>query len=153
MSPSVYEKNRILLEILNDFCRYAKEFLMLKEIIGIKKSLNFDITFEKSRLIYTTNFDNILENGVIVSFRIPDNIKKTHEWIELDTLKSCTNNILAKNFLHFIKRYGIRIHHYNTKSTNNVKELQQREGLLNAILLKGNGKKYSSLTFKQSRNN
>jgi hypothetical protein len=68
-------------------------------------------------------------------------------------LKSSTNNILAKHFLNFIKRYGIRIHHYKTKSANNGKELQQIEGQLNAILLKGNGKKYSSLTFKQSHNN
>ena len=122
---------------------------MLKEIKGIKKSVNFDIFFERSRLIYTTDFDNLLENDVIISFRIPDNIKKTHDWIELDTLKSCTNNILAKHFLNFIKRYGIRIHHYRTTSTNNVKELQQIEGQLNAILLKGNGKKYSSLTISK----
>ena len=85
---------------------------MLKEIKGIKKSVNFDIFFEKSRLIYTTDFDNLLENDVIISFRIPDNIKKTHDWIELDTLKSSTRNILATHFLNFIKRYGIRVHHY-----------------------------------------
>ena len=59
--PSTVEKNRILLEILNDFCRYAKEFLMLKEITGIKQPLNFDIIFEKTRLIYTTNFNNLLD--------------------------------------------------------------------------------------------
>ena len=68
-------------------------------------------------------------------------------------LKSFRNNILAKHFLNFIKRYGIRIHHNRTTSTTNVKEFQQIEGQLNAILLKGNGKKYSSLTFKQSNNN
>lgn len=145
ISLSTNEKNRILLEILNDFCRYAKEFLMLKEIKGINKSKNFDITFEKSRLIYTTYFDNLLENAVIISFRIPNNIKKTHEWIELDTLKSCTSNILAKHFLNFIKRYGIRIHHYRTTSSNNSaneqQQQQQIEGQLNAILFKGNGKK------------
>ena len=149
ISPSTDEKNRILLEILNDFCRYAKEFLLLKEIKGINKSENFDIIFEKYRLLYTTDFDNLLENDVIISFKIPDNIKKTHEWIELDTLKSCTNNILAKHFLNFIKRYGIRIHHYKTKSANNGKGLQQIEGQLNTILLEGNGKKYSSLTISK----
>jgi serine acetyltransferase len=148
-SLSIDEKNRILLEILNDFCRYSKEFLMLKEITGIKKPVNFDITFEKSRLIYTTNFDNLLENVVVISFRIPDNIKKTHEWIELDTLKSSTNNILAKHFLNFIKRYGIRIQHYKTALTTNTHEQQQREERLNVILSKGNGKKYSSLTISK----
>ena len=80
-------------------------------------------------------FTLLPENVVIISFRIPDNIKKTHEWIELDTLKSSTNNILAKHFLNFIKRYGIRIHQYKTTSTHNVNELQQIEGQLNAILL------------------
>lgn len=64
-------------------------------------------------------------------------------------LKSSTNNILAKHFLNFIKRYGIRIHHSKTASTNNRKELQQIEVQLNAILLKGNGKKYSSLTISK----
>jgi hypothetical protein len=100
-------------------------------------------------LLYTTDFNNLLENDVIISFKIPDNIKKTHEWIELDTLTSCTNNILAKHFLNFIKRYGIRIHHYKKASITNVKELQQIEGELNPILLKGNGKKYSSLTISK----
>ena len=107
------------------------------------------LSFEKYRLLYTTDFDNLLENDVIISFRIPDNIKKTHEWIELDTLKSSTNNILAKHFLNFIKRYGIRIHHYKTTSTTNIQEHQQIEEQLNVILLKGNGKKYSSLTISK----
>jgi acetyltransferase-like isoleucine patch superfamily enzyme len=149
-SPSTDEKNRILLEILNDFCRYAKEFLMLKEITGIKQPLSFDITFEKTRLIYTTNFDNLLDNDVIISLKIPDNIKKTHEWIELDTLKTSTNNNLAKHFLNFIKRYGIRIHHYKLESTNSVHEQEQQiEERLNVLLFKGNGKKYSSLTISK----
>ena len=94
-------------------------------------------------------FTLLPENVVIISFRIPDNIKKTHEWIELDTLKSSTNNILAKHFLNFIKRYGIRIHHYNLASTNSVHEQQQIEERLNVILSKGNGKKYSSLTISK----
>jgi len=87
---------------------------------------------------------------VIISFRIPDNIKKTHEWIELDTLKSYTNNILAKHFLNFIKRYGIRIHHYKIASTNRIHEQQKQiEERLNVILSRGNGKKYSSLTISK----
>jgi acetyltransferase-like isoleucine patch superfamily enzyme len=142
-SLSTDEKHRILVEILKDFCRYAKEFLMLKEIKGIKKSVNFEITFEKCRLIYTTNFSNLLENVVIVSFRIPENIKKTHEWIELDTLQSCTNDILGKHFLNFIKRYGIRIHPYKRTSNNSSNQQQQLlEEQINLILLKGNRKNY-----------
>src|SRR5215208_2125415 len=52
-------------------------------------------------------------------------------------------------FLNFIKRYGIRINHNRTTLTNKVKEQQQQQQMeeqLNVILLKGNGKKYSSLT-------
>ncbi len=103
------EKNRILLEILRDFCGYVKGFLMMKEIKCSSKLESFHISIGNNRLVYTTTFDNLLDNDVVVSFKIPGNIKRRYQWIELDTLTSFTNNVLSKDFINFIRRYGIRI--------------------------------------------
>lgn len=109
ISLSHSEKNIILLEILKDFCGYAKGFLRVKDIKCTNKSDNFHISVENYRLVYTTTFDNLLDNDIVISFKIPGNIKRRYQWIELDSLTSFTNNILAKDFINFIRRYGIRV--------------------------------------------
>jgi acetyltransferase-like isoleucine patch superfamily enzyme len=102
-------KNTIVLEMLSDFRRYALQYLKLKNVMS-KSPQSFVINFKDGRLLYTLNFENIRADDVIVSFLIPTNIKQKYDWIELDTLSSSVNNkYIAKQFITFIKRYGIRI--------------------------------------------
>jgi acetyltransferase-like isoleucine patch superfamily enzyme len=102
-------KNAIVLEMLSDFRRYALQYLKLKNVVS-KSHHSFVINFEDGRLFYTMNFENIRADDVIVSFRIPTNIRQKYDWIELDTLSSSANNKdIANHFITFIKRYGIRI--------------------------------------------
>ena len=102
-------KNTIVLEMLSDFRGYALQYLKLKNVMS-KSPHSFVIKFKDGRLLYTLNFENIRADDVIVSFRIPTNIKQKYDWIELDTLSSSVNNkYIAKQFITFIKRYGIRI--------------------------------------------
>jgi acetyltransferase-like isoleucine patch superfamily enzyme len=102
-------KNTIVLEMLSDFRGYALQYLKLKNVMS-KSPHSFVINFKDQRLLYTLNFENIRADDVIVSFRIPTNIKQKYDWIELDTLSSSVNNkYIAKQFITFIKRYGIRI--------------------------------------------
>lgn len=102
-------KNTIVLEMLSDFRRYALQYLKLKNVMS-KSPNSFVINFKDGRLLYTLNFKNIRADDVIVSFRIPTNIKQKYDWIELDTLSSSVNNkYIAMQFITFIKRYGIRI--------------------------------------------
>ena len=105
---SVDGKNAIVLEMLSDFQRYALNYLKLKNTT-LKAPHSFVINFENGRLVYTLDFKNIQTGDVIVSFLIPTNIKKKYDWIELDTLSSSTNKDIAKYFIAFIKRYGIKI--------------------------------------------
>src|SRR5690349_10446642 len=102
-------KNIIVLEMLSDFRGYVLQYLKLKNVMS-KSPHSFVINFKDGRLLYTLNFENIRADDVIVSFRIPTNIKQKYDWIELDTLTSSVNNkYIAKQFITFIKRYGIRI--------------------------------------------
>jgi len=102
-------KNIIVLEMLSDFRGYVLQYLKLKNVMS-KSPHSFVINFKDGRLLYTLNFENIRADDVIVSFRIPTNIKQKYDWIELDTLSSSVNNkYIAKQFITFIKRYGIRI--------------------------------------------
>jgi acetyltransferase-like isoleucine patch superfamily enzyme len=105
---SIDGKNAIVLEMLSDFQRYALNYLKLKNTI-CKAPHSFVINFENGRLVYTLDFKNIQAGDVIVSFLIPTNIKKKYDWIELDTLGSNTSKDIAKYFIAFIKRYGIKI--------------------------------------------
>jgi acetyltransferase-like isoleucine patch superfamily enzyme len=74
-----------------------------------KSPYSFVINFENGRLFYTLDFENVQADDVIVSFLIPMNIKQKYDWIELDTLSSSTTKDIAKHFITFIKRYGIKI--------------------------------------------
>lgn len=102
------KKNSIASEIVKDFGAYAKEFLEIQNIIK-KDSQNCTINFKNKRLIYATNFKNIKPNDVVVSLKIPIMIKKNYEWIDLDSETAKITSDIGKQFLAFIKRYGIRI--------------------------------------------
>ncbi len=105
---SLKNKNAILTEILSDFQGYAKDFLKLK-IFASKDSNRNIIAIKNQRLMFASDFKNIQKNDVAISFKIPNEIKQKHQWIELDSLSSNTSNTLAKNFITFVRRYGIKI--------------------------------------------
>lgn len=105
---SIKRKNSIILEILSDFHGYALNYLNIENTIT-NKSFNCVINLKNTRLIYTTNFKNIQKNDVVLSLRIPTEIKSKYDWIELDSLKSHTNKDISNHFLSFIRRYGMRI--------------------------------------------
>ena len=101
-------KNNIMLEILSDFQGYASQFLQLNSI-AINSNNCIITSSKKDRLVYTKDFKKIKNNDVIISFKIPDQIKRNHEWIELDSLYSHTTRDIAKYFISFVRRYGIKI--------------------------------------------
>jgi hypothetical protein len=80
----------------------------LKNVLS-KSPYSFIINFENGRLFYTLEFENVQADDVIVSFLIPMNIKQKYDWVELDTLSSSATKDIAKHFIGFIKRYGIKI--------------------------------------------
>ena len=102
------QKNVIALEILSDFQGYASYFLKLKNSL-LKGPHRLIIDFDGERVFYTLDFENIQDHDIVVSFQIPQTIKHKHDWIELDTLSSSTNKDIAKHFIMFIKRYGVKI--------------------------------------------
>ncbi|MFL6362102.1 MAG: acyltransferase [Nitrososphaeraceae archaeon] len=105
---SVDNKHAIALEILSDFQGYALHYLKLKNV-AVKNSHSFAITFGSKRLIYSLDFQNVKRDDVIISFRIPPKIKHRYDWIELDTLNANTGENIAKHFIVFLRRYGIKI--------------------------------------------
>src|SRR5919199_3286089 len=105
---SIDRKHAIALEILSDFREYALHYLKLKNVV-IKNSYSFAISFRSKRLIYTLDFQSLKEDDVIISFRIPPKIKHRYDWIELDTLDANTDENIAKHFIAFLRRYGIKI--------------------------------------------
>jgi acetyltransferase-like isoleucine patch superfamily enzyme len=105
---SVDSKHAIAVEILSDFRRYALHYLKLKNVV-LKNSHSFAITFGNKRLIYSLDFQNLKTDDVIISFQIPPKIKHRYDWIELDTLTANTYENIAKHFIAFLRRYGIKI--------------------------------------------
>jgi acetyltransferase-like isoleucine patch superfamily enzyme len=104
----VDSKHAIALEILSDFRGYALHYLKLKNV-AFKNSHGFAISFGSKRLIYSLDFQNVKSGDVIISFRIPPKIKQRYDWIELDTLDANTDENIAKHFIVFLRRYGIKI--------------------------------------------
>jgi acetyltransferase-like isoleucine patch superfamily enzyme len=110
-SLSNASKNAIMLEILSDFQGYITNYLKLVNA-RLDDSESVAITFESGRrLLYTLDFRNIRRNDIVISFQIPSEVKRENDWIELDTLTSnnTNNNSTAKNFIEFVRRYGIKI--------------------------------------------
>jgi acetyltransferase-like isoleucine patch superfamily enzyme len=108
---SIERKHIIALDILSDFREYALHYLKLKSVV-IKNSHSFAISFRSKRLIYTLDFQSVNRGDIIISFRIPRKIKYRYEWIELDTLNANTDASIAKHFIIFLRRYGIKINSF-----------------------------------------
>jgi len=115
--PNEKEKNKIMVEIIDSFHNYAKNFLKNPNKIEKSNHANnqhITISFkDKSQIAYAIKWDSTPKNKktILVSFKIPEKIKsiKKTEWIELDTLESNVSSETGKNFQSFLKRFGIRI--------------------------------------------
>ncbi|QLH03778.1 hypothetical protein C5F47_03030 [Nitrosopumilus cobalaminigenes] len=115
--PNEKEKNKIMIEILESFHNYAKNFL--KNPNKIEKSnhgsnQHITVSFkDKSQIAYAIKWNSTPKNKktILVSFKISEKIKsiKKIEWIELDTLKSNVTSDAGNSFQSFLKRFGIRI--------------------------------------------
>ena len=105
---SLEEKKLILEFILKDFYQYAVNFLKLEHL---RVSHEGDWTFEykNTRLIYALDSGHLGQNDTILSFKVPDSIKKQNKWIELDSKRSNSFDDLAIHFIAFVRRYGIKI--------------------------------------------
>jgi acetyltransferase-like isoleucine patch superfamily enzyme len=106
---SLEDRKIILLDILKDFYQYAANFLKLEDL-KFSQEGDWTIEYKNTRLIYTLDFKQFRRNDTILSFKIPDWIKKQNMWIELDSKRSNSfNNNLASHFISFVRRYGIKI--------------------------------------------
>ena len=117
---SLDEKDNLAMEILEDFRGYFEDFVGNKSIARLETSnramiLKSDI----GNLLYVKRVDrkilddpNVkeLDDFDIVSFIVPNAIKRKHEWIEIESETSSSRlNRLALEFAAFIRRYGIRL--------------------------------------------
>lgn len=114
------EKNKLAIEVLQDFRRYIKGYLGNNSVIQ-KKTPEGAIILESNigNLLYHPEFNaqlienndiQELENLCIVSFIVPDSIRSDYDWIELDSETGSENlNKLGSEFATFIRRYGVRL--------------------------------------------
>jgi len=112
-TPNKSKKNKIMLDILENFHIYAQNFLKLpNEIIKTKKD-SITISFkDNSQIVYSATGNVLVKNKktILVSFMIPDKMKSSNsQWIELDSLAANISTSTGKNFSTYIKRYGIRL--------------------------------------------
>jgi acetyltransferase-like isoleucine patch superfamily enzyme len=106
---SLEDRKIILQDILKDFYQYAANFLKLEDL-KFSQEGDWTIVYKNTRLIYTLDFKHFGLNDTILSFNIPDWIKKQNMWIELDSKRSNSfDNDLASYFISFVRRYGIKI--------------------------------------------
>ena len=106
---SLEDRKIILQDILKDFYQYAASFLKLEDL-KFSQEGDWTIEYKNTRLIYTLDFKHFGLNDTILSFNIPDWIKKQNMWIELDSKRSNSfDNDLASYFISFVRRYGIKI--------------------------------------------
>jgi len=103
------QKEKIILEILSDFQGYANDFLKLKNVAS-RTSGEYILEFNETRLRYAKKLDNNFNSfDIVVSFKIPNEMKKKYEWIELDTLTACIKSEISRHFLTFVRRYGLKL--------------------------------------------
>src|ERR687895_2099511 len=105
---SLEEKKLILEVILKDFYQYAVNFLKL-EHLRVSQEGDWTIEYKNTRLIFTLDSGHLGQNDTILSFKVPDSIKKQNKWIELDSKRSNSFDDLATHFISFVRRYGIKI--------------------------------------------
>jgi acetyltransferase-like isoleucine patch superfamily enzyme len=106
--PPLEERSTIIQEILKDFYQYAANFLKLEDL-RLSQEQNLTIQYKNTRLIYSLDFKHFSRDDIILSFKVPDWIKKRNMWIELDSQSSNTSINLANHFISFVRRYGIKI--------------------------------------------
>ncbi|HEY7571817.1 MAG TPA: hypothetical protein VH796_10655 [Nitrososphaeraceae archaeon] len=106
---NVDAKHNIMLNIISDFYDYASKYLKLRQIEYATLGNRRIISHMNERLVYGTSLQNLRTHDTIISFRIPLFMKRKFEWIELDSLACQCKGILAKHFVTFMRRYGIRI--------------------------------------------
>ncbi|MEO9319779.1 MAG: acyltransferase [Nitrososphaera sp.] len=105
------DKNRLMIDILNDFEGYAASFLKLR--VSLKTTRDSCIVrMPHNRVLefrpFLEDFKEPDSKSVLISFRIPNAIKRGGtEWVELDTLSAKAPS--ATEFIEFIRRYGVRI--------------------------------------------
>ena len=103
------QKEKIILEILSDFQGYANDFLKLKNVVS-RSPEEYILQFSETRLRYAKKFDKDFKSfDIVVSFKIPNEMKNKYEWIELDTLTACIKSEISRHFLTFIRRYGLKL--------------------------------------------
>jgi acetyltransferase-like isoleucine patch superfamily enzyme len=105
---SLEEKKLILEVILKDFYQYAVNFLKL-EHLKVNQEGDWTIEYKNTRLIFALDSGHLGQNDTILSFKVPDSIKKQNKWIELDSKRSNSFDDLAIHFISFVRRYGIKI--------------------------------------------
>jgi acetyltransferase-like isoleucine patch superfamily enzyme len=106
------QKEKVMREVLEDFCGYAAGFLKAKNRLKQNKDGSIAIEFEEegSTLYYAPSLDSTqpTTGSIVMSYKISASIKKQHsEWIELDTLRCKVKSKAATDFVSFVKRYGI----------------------------------------------
>ena len=107
--PPLEDRKIILQDILKDFYQYAAYFLKLEDL-KFSQEGDWTIEYKNTRLIYTLDFKHFGRNDTILSFKVPDWIKKQNTWIELDSKRSNSfDDDLASHFISFVRRYGIKI--------------------------------------------
>src|SRR5918996_1411728 len=100
--PPLEDRKIILQDILKDFYQYAANFLKLEDL-KFSQEGDWTIEYKNTRLIYTLDFKHFGLNDTILSFNIPDWIKKQNMWIELDSKRSNSfDDDLASHFISFV---------------------------------------------------
>ena len=110
---SFEQKKNILEDILIDFYQYAVNFLKL-EHTSFSQEGNWTIVYKNTRLVYALDIFHPEQNDTILSFKVPDLIKKQSKWIELDSKRTNSHDGLAMHFISFVRRYGIKINMVNS---------------------------------------
>lgn len=115
-------KNKLAIEVLQDFQRYMEEFIGNKSVTLTNVSEGGALIKSNiGSLVYSNEFDmrltrnpefKSMDDLCIVCFNVPDSVRKYHEWIELESETGSPNlNKLATEFATFIRRYGVRLRH------------------------------------------
>jgi acetyltransferase-like isoleucine patch superfamily enzyme len=110
---SFEQKRDILEDILKDFYQYAANFLKLEHLSFCQEG-NWAIVYKNTRLVSALEFIQPEQNDTILSFKVPDVIKKQSKWIELDSKSSNSFDELVMHFISFVRRYGIKIKMVNS---------------------------------------
>jgi len=117
---SLEEKDELAKKVLEDFQRYFEGYIGDKSII-LKETSKGAVIIKSDigNLLYSKEVDGhplesheikALKDLCVVSFIVPEAIRKRHDWIELESEKCSSNlNRIAREFVAFIRRYGVRL--------------------------------------------